>query len=121
MNPHNDQQYASLLRDVISNARAIITYQVGMPRGCVRMSRLFARLKPRSVPDFPVFNDYVKAVTPFAIGHERLYWNREALFAQDLKFEEINRKFRDPVHKACHDLIELLTNLPADDKAEEGS
>jgi len=118
--PPDDKQYAALLRDVIANARAIITYQVGLPHGCVRMTRLFTWLKPRRTFEFPVFNDYLNAVRPFAIGHDRLQWNRESLFAQDREFEEINRAFRDPVHKACHDLLELLAKSPTEDKAEEG-
>jgi hypothetical protein len=112
VNPQDDKQYASLLRDVIANARAIITYQVGMPHGCVRMSRLFFWLKPRRTFDFPVFDDYLNTVRPFAIGQDRLEWNREALFAQDREFEEINRAFRDPVHKACHDILEQIAKSP---------
>ncbi len=99
-----------MLRDVVANARAIITYQVGMPLGCVRMARLFNWLKPRRTFDFPVFGEYLNAVRPFAIGQDRLHWNPEALSAQDKEFEEINRAFRDPVHKACHDLLELLAD-----------
>ena len=112
MNPDDDKQYASLLRDVVANARAIITYQVGMPHGCVRMSRLFAWVKPRRSFDFPVFDEYLKVIQPFAIGSDRLEWNRDALFEQDRKLEEINRAFRDAIHNACHDLLAQLQDIP---------
>jgi hypothetical protein len=114
VDPHNDQQYLSLLRRVVANARAIITYQVGLPFGCVRMRKLFIWLRPRRSLDFPIFEDYLTAVREFSIGHDRLEWNRDALFTQDRKLEEINRAYRDPVHNACHD---ILTQLAAETAA----
>jgi hypothetical protein len=112
LNVNDDQKYASLLHDVVANARAIIAYQVGMPLGCVRMAKLFHWLKPRRTFDLLVFEDYLKAVQPFAIGTDRLEWNRAALFEQDRKLEEINREYRDRVHNACHGLLELLAERP---------
>lgn len=108
MNPHDDRQYAALLRDVVANARAVITYQVGLPLGSVRMSRLFIWLEPRRPFGCPVFADYLHAVRSLAIGQDRLEWNRQALFKQDRELEDINRAFRDPVHNACHDLLAQL-------------
>jgi hypothetical protein len=108
LNPHNDEEYQALLRRVIANARAIITYQVGLPSGCLRMQRLFLCLQPRRTFEFSVFDEYLMVVRPFATGPERLHWNRQLLFEQDREFEEINRSYRDPVHNACYDLIEQL-------------
>ena len=108
MNPHNDEEYAALLRRVMANARAIITFEVGVPLGCMRMSRLFTWLKPRRDFDFPVFEEYLNAVREFAIGRNRLEWNREALLQQDVKLEEVNAAFRDRIHHSCHDIIQQL-------------
>jgi hypothetical protein len=109
MSPHNDERYTALLRRVMANARAIITCEVGLPLGCTRMSRLFYWLKPRRDFEFPVFEEYLNAVREFAIGQDRLEWNREALFQQDVKLEEVNAAFRDRVHKSCHDIVEQLS------------
>jgi hypothetical protein len=109
MNPHNDQSHQALPRRLVSNARAIITYQVGLPVGCIRMRRLLFWPKPRRELNFPVFEAYLAAVRDFAIGHERLEWNRKALFEQDQRLEEINREFRDPVDQACHDIVKQLS------------
>ena len=76
--------------------------------GCVRMGKMFAWLAPRRDLGFPVFAEYLDAVRPYAIGTDRLEWNREALFEQDQKLEEINRSFRDRIHTACHDILALL-------------
>ena len=54
---------------------------------------------------FRVFAEYLDAVRPYAIGTDRLHWNRKALLEQDQKLEEINRAFRDKVHAACHDIL----------------
>ncbi|HEY0009087.1 MAG TPA: hypothetical protein VGB55_10225 [Tepidisphaeraceae bacterium] len=55
---------------------------------------------------YPIFGEYQSAIRDFAVGCDRLYWNREALFALDIRFEEVNARFRDPVHLACWDIID---------------
>jgi hypothetical protein len=109
MDIRHDQYYLALLHRIASNCRAIITYQVGLPLGCVRMQKMFIWLAPRRDLGFPVFTEYLNAVRPYAIGADRLHWNRKALFEQDQKLEEINRSFRDRIHNACHDILALLT------------
>ena len=112
MDPHQDQDYLALLRRAVANARAIITYQVGLPFGCARMCKLFHWLSPMRKLDFPVFDSYMQAVRYLAIGHDRLEWNRAAIFEQDQRLEAINREFRDPVHHACHDIVEQFSAAP---------
>src|SRR2546421_2025825 len=96
MDIRHDQNYIAVLHRIASNCRAIITYHVGMPLGCVRMQKMFLRLAPRRNLGFPIFAEYLDAVRQFAIGVDRLQWNREALFEQDQKLEEINGSFPEP-------------------------
>lgn len=72
------------------------------------MSRLLSWLKVRRHLDYPVFNEYMVAVQNFAIGQDRLQWNREALAQQDIALEKVNAEYRDRVFEACHDLIDEL-------------
>jgi hypothetical protein len=98
-------------RRVTANARAIITFEVGVPLGCTRMSRLFTWLKPRRDFDFPVFDEYLNAVREFAIGQDRLKWNREALFQQDVQLEAVNAAFGDRIVVSCDDSETWLGSL----------
>ena len=109
MDIRHDQDYLALLHRIASNCRAIIAYQVAMPLGCVRMRKLFTWLAPRRDLGFPVFEEYLNAVRDYSIGTDRLHWNRKALFEKDQKLEEINQSFRNRIHEACHDILELLT------------
>ena len=72
------------------------------------MRKLFLQLAPRRDLGFPVFAEYLDAVSPYAIGADRLEWNREALCKKDRELEEINRSFRDRVHAACHDILAII-------------
>jgi hypothetical protein len=108
MDVRQDQDHFALLKRTASNCRAIIAYQVGLPLGCVRMHKMLSQLGPRRDLGFAVFAEYLAAVRPYAIGNDRLKWNREALFKQDRSLEQINNSFRDRIHTACHDILALL-------------
>jgi hypothetical protein len=117
MDVRHDQDYIAILNALASNCRATITYQIGMPAGCTWMVKLLTVLSPRRQFHFPVFQEYLTAIHPYATGTGRLHWNRKALFEQDQRFEEINREYRDRIHSACHDILEILrsedsTNAP---------
>jgi hypothetical protein len=45
MSGHTEQRRKAQIRKVVANARAIVTYQVGLPFSCVRMRRLLYRFE----------------------------------------------------------------------------
>lgn len=102
----NNQKVDADLRKLVSNARAILTYQVGLPHGCVRMSKILFWLKPHCALSYPVFDEYLEATRELPIGSERLRWSKEALKEKDVELEAINRRFRNAIATACHDIIE---------------
>ncbi len=102
----NKQKVDADLRKLVSNARAILTYQVGLPHGCVRMRKILFWLKPHCALSYPVFDEYLEATRELPIGSERLHWNKEALKERDIELETINQRFRDAIVTACHDIIE---------------
>src|ERR1700759_3862637 len=101
----NPPKSVSNIKKLTSTARAIVTYQIGLPFGCIRARRDLSDLKAQGLA-FPVFDDYLKAVRELPIGSERLKWNREALREMDRKLEAANKKYRDDIFEACYQIID---------------
>ena len=103
MNPDKATSYRSKL---VSAARAIVTYEVGLPRGCTRMLNALSRLRPYEQLIYPVFEDYRRATSGLPTGQERLHWDREALRMLDTRLEAVNREFRDRIFDACYAILD---------------
>ncbi|MCA1594610.1 MAG: DUF2489 domain-containing protein, partial [Acidobacteria bacterium] len=95
----SEEKRNSYFRKLVANARAIISYQVGLPVGCVKMNRLFIWLEQEGERlVFPVFGEYLEKVHEFPIGSERLECSRAALRRYDERLVAINRSM-DINHK----------------------
>ena len=102
----NPLKSVSCLKRLVSAARAIVTYQVGLPFGCIRVRRILLELPPFKEVSYRVFEDYLKAVRELPIGSERLRWNREALRKHDKILEATSSRFRDAIFEACYEIID---------------
>jgi hypothetical protein len=102
----NPPKSVSYLKKLVSAARAIVTYQVGLPFGCIRVRRVLIWLRPYREVCYPVFDEYLQALRDLPIGSERLRWNREALREADKKLEAASRRFRDGIFEACYEIID---------------
>jgi hypothetical protein len=102
----NPPKSVSYLKQLVSAARAIITYQVGLPVGCIRVRKILHWLRPHKEVAYPVFDEYWKAVSELPISSERLNWSRDALRETDKKLEAASRKFRDGIFEACYEIID---------------
>jgi hypothetical protein len=103
-----EQKRDSYFRKLVANARAIISYQVGLPLGCIKMERIFYWLAYEGcdVPKFPVFKKYAKETLGLPTSHERLNCSREALRRYDEQLVAINLKYREQIIDACYEIIE---------------
>ncbi len=106
----NPSRRDSLARKVVAAARSIVTYQIGLPQGCVRVNRALQRLVPYETGLPTVFEDYLKEVQLLPIGFERLNWNRKVLQEKDIALEAANQRFRNRIFDACWTLIERFTD-----------
>jgi hypothetical protein len=113
----NPPKSVSYLKQLVSAARAIVTYQAGLPSGCVRVRKILLWLRPHKEVTYPVFDEYLKSVSKFPIGSERLKWSREALRETDKKLEAQNARFRDDIFEACYQIIDLYGKQGDDDAA----
>lgn len=103
----NEQLRNSYFRKFVSNARAIISYQIGLPVGCMKMDRLLRWFEIEGEKlDFPVFGEYYKNVREIPIASERLECSRAALRRYDERLVPINLEYRERIIDACFDIIE---------------
>lgn len=102
----NPPKSLSYLKKLVSAARAIVTYQVGLPVGCIHVQRALTWLRPHKELSYPVFDKYLRALSALPISSERLEWNRKALREADKKLEAISRRFRDDIFEACYEIID---------------
>lgn len=102
----SQQERDSLLKKLVANARAIISYQVGLPVGCVKMERILGWLKVYEPLNYPVFQEYLRAAIGLPLSSERLYCNRQALRQSDERLVAINLKYREEIIDACFEILD---------------
>ena len=104
----SEQKRDSYFRKLVANARAIISYQVGLPVGCAKMEKIFYWLKydGYEAAKYPIFKTYCDATRELVIGSERLNCSREALLRNDQRLVAINLKYREQILDACFEIIE---------------
>ena len=103
----NEQKRDSYFRKLVANARAIISYQVGLPLGCVKMNRLLTWLGYEGEKlDYPVFREYLDNVRDLPTGSERLECSRAALRRYDERLVPINLEYRERIIDSSFDIIE---------------
>ncbi len=103
----NPSKRDTAAKKVVSAARLIVTYQIGLTLGCQRLSRALSWLSPyeKDLPK-PIVDEYMKALLGLPIGTERLEWDRAALKEKDLRLEAVNRKYRDCIFETCWTLLD---------------
>jgi hypothetical protein len=96
-------------KKVVSAARAIVTYQVGLPVGSQRMGRALIWLKPHETNLPTIFDEYLAETIGLPLGSERLEWDRTTVCEKDMVLESINQRFRDRIFDACWMLIDRFS------------
>jgi hypothetical protein len=109
----NPSKRDSAAKKVVAVARSIVTYQIGLPAGCVRMQRALFWLEPYEIGLPVVFDEYLKKVRLLPITSERLFWDRKALEETDKLLEATNQLFRNRIFDASWALIDRFTDSAA--------
>jgi hypothetical protein len=102
----NPSKRDAAAKKVVSAARAILAYHIGLSVGCQRMSRALTWLKPYEIALPTIFDDYLAETVGLPLGSERLEWDRKTLQQKDIALEDINRRFRDRIFDTCWTLID---------------
>jgi hypothetical protein len=101
------QKLESLHRKLVSNARAILSNQIGFPLGVSKMVKLLymvENLQPFEI-NVEVFHKYYEKTTGIPLGTERLEWNFEALKLEDAKLKRLEDLYKNDILEKCYELI----------------
>lgn len=105
----NEQYHKSLIKKLVSNARAIITEEIGVSIGCSKMNNILLWLEPFEKiisPNIDVFEKYNEVVQFIPSGSARLYCSEEAFKRYDSALQAENQRFREKIIQACFELID---------------
>ncbi len=113
--PNKEESRIINVRKLVSNAKAILTNQIGFPLGIRKMVRIQAWIRPSlSEIDLGVFRECDLAFGGCPIGSERLLWEKNALKIQDEIIEKVLANYKGRIIDKCFEIIELL-----DEKSEK--
>lgn len=103
MTPH---QEVARKKQLVSAAKALLSLQVGISVGCVRISKVLYWLGFQDHLPCQVFKQFNQATLGLPIGNERLLWSHSALLEQDQKLAKIEGEFRPKLFNACIAIID---------------
>lgn len=106
----NPTKRDSAAKKVVAVARSIVTYEIGIPAGCVRMSRTLSWLAPHEADLPTIFEEYLHEVQSLPLTSERLGWDRSVLREKDKVLEATNQRFRDRLFDVCWSLIDRFAD-----------
>jgi len=101
------RKYSSNEEAIIANARCILTNQITLPFGAMRMDRLQRDLKEPFPVDLTVFKTFLNTIRSYPIGTERLFWNIDALKQQERDIDRAIMDYRDLIFDKCFEIIQL--------------
>jgi hypothetical protein len=111
-----EQQRQKHIKQLVSNARAIISNQVGLPLGVLKMNKYITwinYIKPLEKIDLEIFSTYYVNMDDLPIGTERLEWNIEKLIEFEEEVDQNNKLFRADVLRKCREIIDRFGSLTA--------
>lgn len=110
------------IKKLVSAARALVTYQVGLPHAIARISKILVWLGWTEREEYQLFRAYLSETDDLPIGTERLLCDREALRRFDKRLERINASYRDEVFETCFGIIDEFSDKlkRMSDVAKEG-
>lgn len=91
---------------LVSAAKALLSLQVGMGVGCIRVNKALLWLSLQDDLRYQVFWRFIAATRGLPLGNERLLWAHEALLDCDAKLATIEADFRPKVLRACINIID---------------
>ena len=99
------EQEVARKKQLVSVAKALLSLQVGISVGCVRISRALLRLALQSDERYRIFHEFNRATLGLPIGNERLLWAHPALLEHDAKLAKVEAEFRPKLLSACVAII----------------
>ncbi len=92
-------------KQLVSAAKALLSLQVGISIGCVRISKVLTWLALQGDDRYRIFHQFNRATLGLPIGNDRLLWSHLALLEHDAKLAKIEAEFRPKLLSACIAII----------------
>ena len=108
MTKHEEIRRKSLLKKLVSNAKAIIAEKISMPLGSLEMEKIIYwinQIKPITELDLKVFADFNNQTNDYPIGEDRTNYNKEFLAKLDVKLDDVTLYFKDQIREKCLEII----------------
>jgi hypothetical protein len=99
------EQEIARKKQLVSAAKALLSLQVGVSIGCVRINKILHWLALQDDTQYQVFKQFFKATAGLPIGNERLLWAHSALLEHDAKLAKLEAEFRPKLLSACIAII----------------
>src|ERR1700730_7665741 len=103
-----EEQLKIHINRLISNAKAILTNEVGFSLGVREMNKIIFSINQIQLltkPDLSVFQEFEKKIDGFPFGRERLLLDKEALKKEDIIMDKVIRVYRDRIIDKCFEII----------------
>jgi hypothetical protein len=94
-------------KPLVSAAKALLSLQVGIGIGCVRVNKILHWLGLERDERYQIFWQFLRATGGLPIGNERLQWAHTVLLEQDDKLAKIEAEYRPEILKGCITVIEM--------------
>ena len=102
------EQRIANAKKLVSAARAILSLQVGLGVGCIRIKKILGWLGPEATTEFPVFAEFLSSIPgSVPVGNERSHWSSKALLEIDQKLAKVEARFRPRILEACAEIIAI--------------
>ena len=99
------EQEVARKKQLVSAAKALLSLQVGIGVGCIRINKLLYWLGLEGSEHGKIFKQFLDVTRDIPIGNERLHWLPQALLEQDAKLTKLEAKFRPAILSACVGII----------------
>jgi len=108
---HLLQQREKLIKKLVSNSKAILSNQIGLPLGVAKMGTIITWIENiERLPNinFQILLEYNKLTANYFIGPDRLMCNKDFLIKQDKGLDKITMNYKDKLISKCFEIIELF-------------
>ena len=98
-----------LIKKLRSNAIAIITNQIDLHLGCIKMNTYIYNIrdiKALENIDLKVFEEFYKAFSLYPIIEEKKYYNKEYLAKLEIELDLIDNEYKSRIETKCKEIIE---------------
>ncbi len=106
---HSLLQREKLIKKLVSNAKAILSNQIGLPLGVSKLEALITwidNIEPLPSIDLQILSEYNKLTANYFIGPDRLVCNKDYLIKQDKGLDKITMNYKDELILKCFEIID---------------